>query len=1319
MKNSRIIYIVVCALALFAFAPFTSLRAVPPAGTSYSLTFSDDFRAGTLDRTKWGPHGGVVINHESEAYVPDEVLLTGSGLRLRVDQRTYTSGTISQPYTSGEISTMHSFFQTYGYFECRARIPKGVGMWPAFWMCAMDGAWPPEIDIMENFGNATLMSVGMFYTSASGKSTGTGALYTPSPYVDYSADYHVYGCSWLPGQLTFYIDDQQVYQITDSVNVPSKPMFLILNVAMGSANNGTGAPTKFTVFPNYMDVDYVKAYQYTDLVATAPGADRAWFGPTVLSAHTGVTPGQTLTLTSSLNADSNGNSIPSGNLHFAIRDLFLGTTVYLDSYIAIPAVAAYGCLPLTASFTVPSDLAPGLYNISLKFYNSTMAYNGANAGTADVFEIPGSLPAKPAPLSTLPASPTGMDLSTLTFSAVPGRTSPAGTLVFSNSGQAMTAGNNAWRVANFNYTVTANTVMEFDFSTDPVPVGKAASSYCIGLLPSAAYDITTLNTYLFQLAGGNPLGITSAAAVFNKYSLQLGGTFHYVIPVGQYYTGAMTKLLYVMNDTANYPVNSTISHFRIYDSTSTPTASVQWAVYPDPHCLPQLATVAVSPTTAAVSTGGTQQFTANGVDADGDVYTPTVTWSVSGGGAISSNGLFTSGTTAGGPYTVTAASGTCSASASVVVNGGASSSVLTSIVLSPNNQSVSQSQTYQFAALAYDQFGVALSPQPAFSWSVSGGGTISNGGLFTAGTASGTYVVSASSGGVAGQVSVSVVTPVLAAVVVNPSTSSVVVGGTRQFSATAYDQLGYPLGVQPDFLWSVTGNGIINSEGLLAAPHAVGGPYSVTASAGEVTGTASLQVVALSPVLTRISVTPLNALVTATNVQFTATALDQYSAALATQPSFTWAVSGNGSISPSGLFTKGTTYGGPYTVAATSGSLTGTAAVTVGSPYVIFDDALRSGCSFSTGAVIVASPVQSGTAALGVTGSNYLQAGIRLSGTSGVVPRGMTYLEFEVYLKSPASSVSGISVQLGSPSYRQASFTSGTASAPWTLDGTTGKVTMSADTWHHAKLDLAGAFGSYLVSGSTNIQSLFVQLSGSVETVYIDQVAFTYTPSALSSVTVQPSSATVTKGQTLQFTAVGRDQYGYDLVSQPTFSWNASGGGSIGSSSGLFTAGTTAGGPFVVTATSATYSGTTNVTVGDLPFGRWATALFGSNTATAGDLTSNNAAGVSNLMAYALDLDPFVTQPDELPCVGVASDSGNEYLTLQFVRNPAATDITYIVQGSDDLSSAASWAPVAIWNNGAWTSLGNVTESGSNVLVRDLVPAQNTSRRFLRLEVAH
>jgi beta-glucanase (GH16 family) len=59
------------------------------------------------------------------------------------------------PYISGQLQTHNSFSQTYGLFEAKMELPAGQGFWPAFWLLPESGAWPPEIDVMENLGQDT------------------------------------------------------------------------------------------------------------------------------------------------------------------------------------------------------------------------------------------------------------------------------------------------------------------------------------------------------------------------------------------------------------------------------------------------------------------------------------------------------------------------------------------------------------------------------------------------------------------------------------------------------------------------------------------------------------------------------------------------------------------------------------------------------------------------------------------------------------------------------------------------------------------------------------------------------------------------------------------------------------------------------------------------------------------------------------------------------------------------------------------------------------------------------------------------------------
>ena len=142
--------------------------------------------------------------------------------------------------------------------------------------------------------------------------------------------------------------------------------------------------------------------------------------------------------------------------------------------------------------------------------------------------------------------------------------------------------------------------------------------------------------------------------------------------------------------------------------------STRIASFKFPSCAsapPVLTSITVSPSSASVSTGGTQQFTAPGLDQFGNPMSPqpTFTWSVSGGGTISSSGLFTAGSTAGGPFTVTAAaSGGVSGTASVTVT---SVSPNFSLSVSPTSRTVRQGNATSYT--------VTIAPLNGFSGSVS------------------------------------------------------------------------------------------------------------------------------------------------------------------------------------------------------------------------------------------------------------------------------------------------------------------------------------------------------------------------------------------------------------------------------------------------------------------------------------------------------------------------------------------------------------------------------------------------------------------------
>ncbi len=366
-----------------------------------------------------------------------------------------------------------------------------------------------------------------------------------------------------------------------------------------------------------------------------------------------------------------------------------------------------------------------------------------------------------------------------------------------------------------------------------------------------------------------------------------------------------------------------------------------------------LTTITVTPNPASLAAGATQQFTAVGRDASGNVVAIAPTWSIAAaGGTIDAAGLFTAGATPGTfTNTVRATSGSASGTATVIVTSGA----LATITVSPNPATVPMNGTQQFTAVGTDAAGnvVAITP----TWAVvAGGGTINlTSGLFTAGNASGAYAntIRASVGGLAGFATVNVTTGALASITVTPNPATVQVNATQQFSAIGRDAGGNVVPVT--IAWAVVNSGgtIDPNSGLFTAG-AVAASYTntVRATSGSISGFATVNVTAL-PALATITVTPNPAsMMTGTTQQFVATGRDGNGNIFPIVP--VWSVvNGGGAINgATGLFTAG----------AVAGTFTNTVRATVGA-------------TFGLATVIVTAAAPLPLVNLGAAGPNGIMAG--------------------------------------------------------------------------------------------------------------------------------------------------------------------------------------------------------------------------------------------------------------------------------------------------------------------------------------------------------
>lgn len=159
-------------------------------------------------------------------------------------------------YLSGLITSEPSFTQTYGLFEMRAKLPKGKGLWPAFWLLPADKSWPPEIDVMEMLGHEPTKFYTTLHSKASGVKTKSAI---PAHHVtDLSAAFHTYAVEWGPKEIIFYFDDREIAREPTPDDM-HKPFYLLANLAIGGS--WPGSPDATTRFPAVMEIDWIRVWK--------------------------------------------------------------------------------------------------------------------------------------------------------------------------------------------------------------------------------------------------------------------------------------------------------------------------------------------------------------------------------------------------------------------------------------------------------------------------------------------------------------------------------------------------------------------------------------------------------------------------------------------------------------------------------------------------------------------------------------------------------------------------------------------------------------------------------------------------------------------------------------------------------------------------------------------------------------------------------------------------------------------------------------------------------------------------------------------------
>ncbi len=246
-------------------------------GPGWALVWADEFTGDSVNRDNWNYDlgAGGWGNAELETYTAENAVVSGGLLRITA---------LKEPnggYTSSRLKTQGLQSWTYGKIAARLRLPRGQGIWPAFWMLGDNittVGWPRcgEIDIMEMIGGGEDRDDSVYGTlhwdQGGHRFAGTDRTELPDPAV-FNEAFHVFEVEWTQTAIIWKLDGSETGRLAiDPVTAPAReefhrPFFIILNLAVGG--NWPGMPDANTVFPQALEVDWVRVYA-SGAAASAP-----------------------------------------------------------------------------------------------------------------------------------------------------------------------------------------------------------------------------------------------------------------------------------------------------------------------------------------------------------------------------------------------------------------------------------------------------------------------------------------------------------------------------------------------------------------------------------------------------------------------------------------------------------------------------------------------------------------------------------------------------------------------------------------------------------------------------------------------------------------------------------------------------------------------------------------------------------------------------------------------------------------------------------------------------------------------------------------
>jgi beta-glucanase (GH16 family) len=255
----------VCASAYFHSVRLGTAGQEPDINVSeFELVFDENFD--TLDVSAWGPNTRWIAHTPWGGDFGDALFVDPEpgfpftidyGI-LRIEARKGEDGLWRSGLLASSDPEGRGFHLQYGYFEMRAKLPVGPGVWPAFWLIYNSGPDTSfEIDALEYYGHAPDIfhsAVAVWPKHAGGEKQVHGIQHTV-PYGHLTDAFRDYGVLVGVDEIVFYLDQKELGRLPTPKDHVG-PLFILLNLALGS-----GWPIDQTPDPSFMYVDYVRAYR--------------------------------------------------------------------------------------------------------------------------------------------------------------------------------------------------------------------------------------------------------------------------------------------------------------------------------------------------------------------------------------------------------------------------------------------------------------------------------------------------------------------------------------------------------------------------------------------------------------------------------------------------------------------------------------------------------------------------------------------------------------------------------------------------------------------------------------------------------------------------------------------------------------------------------------------------------------------------------------------------------------------------------------------------------------------------------------------------